>query len=82
VTRFALAPGPAGARYDGPHGPVAVPAEQAPDATRVLTPAGEATLAWGMLSGDRAALGRGVPLRVGDRKLVLRRDGRAPPGPR
>jgi hypothetical protein len=77
MTAFSLAPGPGGARYDGPHGPIDVPADQAPDRTRVDTPAGEATLDWGMMSDDRAALERGAAMHVGGRELLLRRDGRA-----
>jgi hypothetical protein len=77
MTAFSLAPGPAGPRYNGPHGPIDVPADQAPHRTRVHTPAGEATLEWGMMSDDRAALERGAAMHLGGRELVLRRDGRA-----
>lgn len=76
-TPFAIGPGPDGPVYDGPHGPVAIPADASPTATLIRTPAGEATLEWGMLSDDRAAMERGVPARLGGRDLVLRRDGKA-----
>jgi hypothetical protein len=66
---FVLAAGP---RYEGPHGPATVPPDQAPDATRVGLPDGEARLAWGMASTDRSQLERGVQARIGARELVLR----------
>jgi len=76
-TPFSIEPGAGGPAYQGPHGPVAIPADGSPTATRLSTPAGEAALEWGMLSDDRAAMERGVPARIGTRDLVLRRDGKA-----
>lgn len=76
MTAFELSPGPDGARYEGPHGPIDVPGDQEPHSTRISTPDGPATLAWGLLSQDRGALERGVRASVGGRELVLRRDGR------
>jgi hypothetical protein len=73
---FQLAPVADGARYEGPHGPMTMPADQAPDASRIVTSDGEAHLAWGRLSRDERALDAGVPLRIGPRELTLRRDGR------
>ena len=70
---FAIEAGP---RYEGPHGPIAVPADQAPDSTRVELPGGHAKLAWGMASDDRAALEQGVPAQIGGRELVLALRGR------
>jgi hypothetical protein len=54
-----------------------LPADQSPDATRLVTPDGEASLAWGMLSRDGDALRGGVAVTIGGRDLRLRRDGRA-----
>lgn len=73
---FQLAPAEDGARYEGPHGPMTMPGDQAPDASRIITPDGEANLAWGRLSRDERALEAGVPLRIGSRDLTLRREGR------
>ena len=74
---FSLEPSDEGPRYDGPHGPLVLPPDQAPDSTRVQTPEGEATLAWGMLSQDRAPLKDGVRLDLAGRSFRLRLAGRA-----
>ena len=76
-TPFAIEPGAEGPTYAGPHGPIAIPADPSPTATRLRTPAGDAALEWGMLSDDRAAMERGVPASIGGRELVLRRAGKA-----
>ena len=74
---FSLQPGDDGPLYEGPHGPLVLSANQDEDATRMMSPQGEARLAWGMLSRDRAALQRGVSLHIGRRDLSLRRVGRS-----
>jgi hypothetical protein len=73
---FKLQPGDGGPRYDGPHGPMTLPADPAGDETGVQTPGGEAQLAWGMRRHDEDALREGVAARIGGRELVLRREGR------
>ena len=73
MTAFELSPGPDGARYEGPHGPIDVPGDQEPHSTRISTPDGPATLAWGLLSQDRGALERGVRVEVSD--AGAKRDG-------
>jgi hypothetical protein len=73
---FSLQPSDEGPRYEGPRGPVVLAADQAPDATRLRGPDGEARLAWGMRSEDRSALERGVPAEIGGRAYVLRKAGR------
>jgi hypothetical protein len=70
---FRIEPGP---RYDGPHGPVELPADAAPEASRIVGPRGEARLGWGMLSRDTAALDAGVPALAAGRALTMRREGR------
>jgi hypothetical protein len=70
---FAIAPGP---RYEGPHGPAAIPANQQPDSTRVELASGSAELAWGMASDDRGLLEQGVAAKIGGRELALSLRGR------
>ena len=74
---FALRRSDDGPLYEGPHGPLVLPAEQEPRSTRLRSPEGEARLDWGMLSDDRAALARGVSLQIAGRDLVLGRAGRS-----
>jgi hypothetical protein len=74
VAAFQIQPGP---RYEGPHGPFEIAADEGPEATRVSGPRGEARLAWGMGSSDRSALQRGVAAHIGEREATLRRNGRA-----
>ena len=72
---FEMQPGEAGARYDGPHGPITLSGDQAPDSIRLDTPQGPATLAHGVLS-DEQALRDGVAARIGEHDYTMRRDGR------
>jgi hypothetical protein len=73
---FEMQPGEGGTRYDGPHGPITLSGDQAPDSVWLDTPQGRATLAYGMRS-DEDALREGVSAQIGGQNLTLRRDGRA-----
>ena len=81
-TPFALQAAPAegagdvdAVRYDGPHGPIAIPLRQEPDRTRVVAPGFEAEVDWGMGRRDVSALKDGVAARIGGRRLRVRRSG-------
>jgi hypothetical protein len=72
-TAFHMRPDGERAVYDGPHGPIAFPFNELErGTTRIVTPSGDATVAWDMPRSDYDALEAGVPAVVGGRELRIR----------